>query len=872
MTSIGQPARQTGNFRLSGVVSKMRLPTGLRGRLFLAFAGISSFAILAAVAGFVAFVVARRALDDMTATRLPETLGAMEMMRHSERLVATGPALLSAANADAILAVMATKNTQLLSIGHHLAQLKARDDESPMVREIEDAIGSLATNLDEIETAAMRRDEAASQRNAILRNAFSASQKFAKIWSVRFEDLQKKVVELQRAAARQADPSKNVATIDALDEAMQAILPLDQLQRRTSDSFQLLVGGAETTDPAELARLKSASEKVMRDIDGLLSGVDLDISTALLPAIKLLRESALGPGGLFAVRENELQATVESRRLIAENARLSSRVSGAAEAFVAISRRQMETAARGAVAVQNEGSAALAVIVGLSLVSSVLIVWLYVGRNIVLRLTGIGAGMAGIAAGRRDVVVNTDGMDEIASMGRTVEIFRQHAIERDALLVERAEATARLERLVKERTAELARREAALRVMFDNMLQGVAMFDANLMLVAWNEHFRDLLRLPEQFLQGDPSFDDFFRLLAQRGEFGPGDVEEIVRARRTITDQPHFAERERPDGTALEVRRNPVPGGGFVSMYTDITERKRAEAEIHAAKEAAEAALHTLRAAQANLIQAEKMASLGQLTAGIAHEIKNPLNFVNNFASLSVELLDELKDTAAPALATLDEDKRADLDDTIELLTGNLAKIAEHGKRADNIVKSMLEHSRGVTGERREVDLNTLVDEALNLAYHGARAQDQGFNITLERAFDPALAQIELAPQEMTRVFLNLFGNGFYAANKRARENGGGAFRPTLTVTTREAGDAVEVRVRDNGTGIAAEIRDKLFQPFFTTKPTGEGTGLGLSISYDIVTQQHGGTIEVDSQVGEFTEFMVRLPRAYQVTAAEAAS
>lgn len=464
MTSIGQPARQSGNFRFSGVVSRMRLPRGLRGRLFLAFAGISSFAILAAVAGLVAFVVARRAFDDMTATRLPETLGAMEMMRPSERLVATGPALLNAANADAILAVAATKNAQLLSIRRELAQLKARDDESPMVREIEDAIESLATNLGEIETAAMRRDEAASQRNAILRNIFSASQLFAKIWSVRFEDLQKKVVELQRAtAARQADAGKSAATIDKLDETMQAILPLDQLQRRTSDSFQLLVGGSETADPDELARLKGASEKVMRDIDGLLSGVDLDISTALLPAIKLLHESALGPGGLFAVRENELQATAESRRLIAENARLSSRVSGAAEAFVAISRRQMEAAARGAVAVQNEGSAALAVIVGLSLVSSVLIVWLYVGRNIVSRLTGIGAGMAGIAAGRRDVAVDTAGVDEIAAMGRTVEIFRQHAIERDALLVERAEAAVRLEGLVEERTVELQADTASCR-------------------------------------------------------------------------------------------------------------------------------------------------------------------------------------------------------------------------------------------------------------------------------------------------------------------------------------------------------------------------------------------------------------------------
>ena len=291
-------------------------------------------------------------------------------------------------------------------------------------------------------------------------------------------------------------------------------------------------------------------------------------------------------------------------------------------------------------------------------------------------------------------------------------------------------------------------------------------------------------------------------------------------------------------------------------------ERRRAEAEIRAARDAAEAALRDLKAAQANLIQAEKMASLGQLTAGIAHEIKNPLNFVNNFAGLSVELLDELKAAAAPALAGLGEDTRAEIDETVEMLTGNLEKIAEHGRRADGIVKSMLEHSRGGTGERRSVDLNGLVEEALNLAYHGARAQDQNFNITLERDFDAAIAPIELVPQDVTRVFLNLFGNGFYAANKRRQAAGDAGFKPALKVTTRDLGDAVEIAVRDNGTGIPPEVRDKLFQPFFTTKPTGEGTGLGLSISYDIVTQQHGGTITVDSRVGEFTEFTVRLPRA----------
>jgi signal transduction histidine kinase/putative methionine-R-sulfoxide reductase with GAF domain len=409
---------------------------------------------------------------------------------------------------------------------------------------------------------------------------------------------------------------------------------------------------------------------------------------------------------------------------------------------------------------------------------------------------------------------------------------------------------------------EIGQRQEELRITFENMGDGVALFDETPRLVAWNRHFQEMFNLPNDLLEQHRTYEEHLHFLAARGDFGSGpDAEEQLRVLVATTDRPSVYERTRPDGRVLEIRRNPVPSGGFVLIYADITERKRNEAEIRAARDAAEEASRTieaayrdLKAAQANLIQAEKMASLGQLTAGIAHEIKNPLNFVNNFAELSGDLLDELHDAVAGNLQT-------EIDELTATLKGNLAKIAEHGRRADGIVRSMLEHSRGSSGERRSVNLNTLVDEALNLAYHGARARDQSFSITLQRDFDEGVTPITLVPQDVSRVLLNLFSNGFYAARRRQSVEATPGFEPTLSVATQDLGDAVEIRVRDNGIGIPEEVKDKLFQPFFTTKPTGEGTGLGLSISYDIVTQQHGGSITVESEPGSFTEFTVRLPR-----------
>jgi GAF domain-containing protein len=298
----------------------------------------------------------------------------------------------------------------------------------------------------------------------------------------------------------------------------------------------------------------------------------------------------------------------------------------------------------------------------------------------------------------------------------------------------------------------------------------------------------------------------------------------------------------------------------FAGQAVLAIENARLFQEARQARTAAEAALLDLRRAQDRLVQSEKMASLGQLTAGIAHEIKNPLNFVNNFADLSVDLLDELHEAVSPEKLAVAAGLRAEIDELTATLKVNLEKIAQHGRRADSIVKNMLLHSRSGPSEQRLIDLNSTVEEALNLAYHGARAETPGFNITMVKQLDPRVGMVELFPQEFIRVMLNLVSNGFYAAHKRAATAGNG-FEPTLRLTTRDLGDQVEIRVCDNGTGIDAAVRDKIFEPFFTTKPAGEGTGLGLSLSYDIVVKQHGGQLTVDSQNDTFTEFLITLPR-----------
>lgn len=323
----------------------------------------------------------------------------------------------------------------------------------------------------------------------------------------------------------------------------------------------------------------------------------------------------------------------------------------------------------------------------------------------------------------------------------------------------------------------------------------------------------------------------------------------------------------RKQNKALEVERtkrrneeeqNRMMAAMKVNLESQVKERT---AELTHQKEELQGALAELKSTQAQLVQQEKMASLGELTAGIAHEIQNPLNFVNNFSEVSIELLEELKDEI---LSKLPDDVKQEADDIMSDITQNLTKINQHGKRADAIVKGMLQHSRTTTGKKEPTDVNALADEYLRLSYHGLRAKDKMFNAGMKTSFDENLGKIEAIPQDLGRVLLNLFNNSFYSVAEKKKQNIPG-YEPTVSVVTKKVKNAaglsaVEITVSDNGTGIPQKVLDKIYQPFFTTKPTGQGTGLGLSMSYDIITKGHGGELKVETAEGEFARFTITIP------------
>jgi len=513
-----------------------------------------------------------------------------------------------------------------------------------------------------------------------------------------------------------------------------------------------------------------------------------------------------------------------------------------------------------------------AFIVGLSVLLMFLFAFWVIRRTVIRPILGLRKAAEDVSKGQTDVEVEVLANDEVGQLSNTF----------NSMVVNVRKAREELETL--ESIVKVINREVALEKVLNALLeQGLRLFlqaekgaillrdqrDSMFRFAAWAGYETDVLK-DIVICQEEAT---------NRYADAPDEVDKGVylpRNLKALVDDDRLADLAIPKSLLTMTVELDGVLEGFL-MFLNMTDseafnrsdsRKLNRFREHAISAIAKAKTlqilqeknEELVRTQKQLVVQEKLASLGELTAGIAHEIKNPLNFVNNFAELSVGLVDELKQEIKKNKEHLDSETAEHVDEILTDLAYNAGEIQQSGSRADSIIQGMLLHSRGGTGERRDTDINVLLNQYLALAYHSMRAQDSAFEATMENDYDESIGKISVVPQDLGRVFLNILNNACHAILEMTKKLQDG-YSPTLSVSTKSLGDKVEIRIRDNGSGIAEEIKDKIFNPFFTTKPPGEGTGLGLSLSYDIIVKEHRGDIKVESERDSFTEFIITLPK-----------
>ena len=884
---------------------------GVANRLLLAFLGISGLAVVGAAVAIFSFRDIGHALDRITARRVPSALASVEVSRQAERIVSAAPALLSAATPADHAESSRKIGVEMQQLASLLEGLEDRGADAVALASMRSAVDGLRLNLESLDRLVADRMVVSELKRGHLSNALTAHNESQNLLTPWLQTVDGEVAQSRRAVDdARLGANERVAAGSRLvgsTASYQALQRVQFLITSASDRLQQ-ISATEDSDSVRVQVFRI--QQSLRETREITSRLDSRLQPLLINKLEEFRALTEGNNSIPELRLQELAIVAQATRNLAENTALSRDLTQAADRLVLIAKSDIVQANDEALAVQRFSSIVLITAVALSLLSSIVIVWLYVGRSIVSRLTALSRSMLAIVEGDLATNVPTGGSDEIAEMGGVVEILRKNTVERNELLIERAQAADRLEKQVEERTVELARSVEELRALGEVSQAVNSTIDLQTVL---STIISKAVHLSGTEAGTIYAFDEVNQQFQLRASYGMDAAlvaaikDRNVRMGETLISQAamrrcplQVADINHDSSSVLDIIRHagfrallavPLLGanrivgalvvrrkqpGEFPQSTVNLLQTFGAQSvlaiqnahlfdEVQARTRELAKSLEGLRNTQDRLVQTEKLASLGQLTAGIAHEIKNPLNFVNNFSAVSVELVDELQEVLARA--DLDNRLRAEISEIGDMLQGNLYKIVQHGKRADSIVKNMLLHSRQGSGEHQPADINAVVEESLNLAYHGARAEKQDFNITLERFFDPTAGEVDLFPQEITRVLLNLISNGFYAATKRKSEANGANYEPTLAALTKNLGDSVEIRIRDNGTGIPPEVRKKMFNPFFTTKPPGEGTGLGLSLSYDIIVKQHAGSIEVDTQLGEFTEFRIVLPRGAAILA-----
>jgi signal transduction histidine kinase/CheY-like chemotaxis protein len=802
---------------------------GLRERLLLSFVAISSFAVIAAMVGNYAFYAIGEALHQVTEESVPPAIATLELAQSSVRIVAAGPALLAVTSSEEFKTESAALERELKTAGALLDKLPSRGLTADKLIQFRIIFRVVTANLESLKSAVQSRISAADRKATLVRETFEAYNNFRTIWTPKFTELRAQIASLQRVLdVAGSSPEARMAAVGRLNAAIRDLAPLEQMQREAANVFAALVRTASATAPAVLETTRKNAEQAVRRIDDLVSGLDPDLSFELIIPISRLRANAIGPSSVMVVRQVELQAIQDGRRLTVENSDLSAQLSSAVAALVAASQEGIAAATTRTVSVLSFGRLGLAAAVVLSLISSILIGWLYVGRSVVARLTTLSDGMRALVDGRRDITIPTGGRDEIADMARAVEVFRQNAISLDRLLAESEEAAVRLEKVVEERTAELQRRGVELRVTFDNMAQGVMMFNSELKVAAWNRQVLELLELPETFLVGRPNFSDFIRFLATRGEYGDVDVEVEVQRFVARAAQRYTFERTRANGTVLEIRHNPLPDGGVVVIYSDITERKHYEETLTAARDQAEAMSRTKSSFLANM----------------SHELRTPLNAIIGLTDMMV--------TNAPRFGT-------------EKAAEPLRRVHRAGEHLLDLINQVLDLSKIEAGKldlnMEAVKISPLIDEVVGTT-RGLAEQNKNHLIV---ECPPDIAPLLIDPLRLRQILLNLLSN----ACKFTKD---GEVSLHVTPVSVEGRNWVDFAVADTGIGMTLEQVNNLFEEFVqadqTTARKYGGTGLGLAITRKLCRMM-GGDVLVTSEIGKGSTFVARLPTGPAAATAE---
>jgi len=807
--------------RAHGVALTVLSGLVLIGLLALTQSGVAIFAVARFGASF----------NQVANTNLPNLIAASRLSELSQSLTARAPEMAAATTQTQRQGIVDRLDDRLTALAGVLNRFDKTATDPDQLRDLRSQLDLLATNMHALDGFVRQRIDAD--------NAFATVMARLPVLATRVRLVAETALIGGGDGEPRSEPPAAIADRPRLIAWSAAGL----------EGITLMLGTPAVDTKSRLERVRAELQTLITRMENARSQLPVQVRQKIDGMHNDIAQFGLGDQSIFQARQLQIEAGTAiqtSLQLIDQNI---DKFLGSVS--VILKATQQEIGGRAASLNQTVSYFNLLIIgIGILCLVAGAAIFAFVRRSVITRLKDVQEYMGSQVDGR-PAAISPKGTDEIAKIAKATQVFVARIASREAALHQRTdELSAALDRqrAIAELLGVITSSLGNLSPVFDEILEKALRLCEAAFGSLWTCHeglfdtiatrnrpavLGELARraykpTPESALGRLVAGEPFVHVAdaADDPSYRSGNP-----SRRALVDlagvRTYIAVPLRKGDTLLGAitmyRREVRP---FTEKQIELVESFAAQAviaiengrllsELRTARDAAEKALGELRTAQASLIYAEKMASLGQLTAGITHEIKNPLNFVNNFAGLSVELLNELKAVAAPGIAALDEDARSEIEETIAILTGNLEKIAEHGHRADGIVKSMLEHSRGGTGDRRNVDLNALVDEALNLAYHGARANDPSFNITLERVFDDALAPIDVVPQDLTRVFLNLIGNGFYAA---AKKNGS---RPVLKVMTRDLGEAVEIRVRDNGIGIALEVRDKLFQPFVTTKPTG---------------------------------------------------